>query len=101
MRRIVSHSVASLTLITAGVAASLVPAAGALAAPRECLTWYPTTNKGSVSCSSGTGTYRAYVRCDVNNFPDYDRYGSWVSIGATSTATCNSSDRAFNLGVRY
>ena len=78
-------------------AASLGSVTAAEAAPSGCD--YFTGPVGvAVVCYGGSGEYRASTRCDKNNWPDYNRYGAWVRIGAISTATCDSSDEAFNRG---
>lgn len=79
------------TFVTAaaGAAAPAGPSAGEVGR---------STPFSSVRCGESSGEYRACARCDVNNWPDYDRYGAWV--GTVSTATRDSGDRAFNRGYR-
>src|SRR3954451_8199143 len=83
--------VAGATLGTATVAAA------APATPSDC----SVSTVGSTAtayCRAGTGEYRATTRCDKNNWPDYNRYGAWVTPGRWSFADCNSGDRPFNPG---
>jgi hypothetical protein len=91
--------VAAATLGTI-TAASAAPGVGAVpTTPGDCLV-SPSSGHVTVICGSGTGEYRASTRCDVNNWPDYNRYGAWVTRGHTSNAICDRGDRAFNQGFQ-
>lgn len=56
----------------------------------DCRTWYPTVNKASGTCTNGTGEFRVYTRCEASLNLDYWRYGPWVRVGQTSTASCST-----------
>jgi hypothetical protein len=88
--------VAAAALGTAGSASA---APGALATPSGCNV-YADDGGVIVDCARGTGEFRAYTRCDKNNWPDYDRYGKWKRPGALSGAECDRGDRAFNQGFQ-
>ncbi|WP_214405810.1 hypothetical protein [Pseudonocardia lacus] len=83
--------------VVAAVALTTAPAASA--APYSCATQVYSFGARS-TCSLGDGQLRAYVRCDKNNAPDYNRYGAWVPPGRWSFADCNSGDRPFNAGAQ-
>jgi hypothetical protein len=56
----------------------------------------------SAMCDLGDGLYRIKIRCDKNNWPDYDRYGPWRSPFTTpSTAYCNTGDKAYGATIQY
>ena len=93
---------ASAVLVTAAALATVTPAQAAPAAPAvpsSCTTelW---SGGSRTYCRSGSGEYRATVRCDRNNGFDYNRYGSWVTPGRWSFADCDSGDRPFNAGAQ-
>jgi hypothetical protein len=57
---------------------------------------------GEAKCSSGTGSYRVAIRCDDNNWFDYNRYGPWRSVGGGwSEALCDWGDKAYNLSIQF
>jgi hypothetical protein len=87
---------ASTVLVGAAV---LGVATAAHAAPSGCAV-STLSNGVDVFCSHGTGTYRGVVRCDVNNWPDYNRYGPWVTPGNWSSSWCDSGDRAYNQAMQ-
>lgn len=88
---------ASIVLATLGLAAAavVVPVSAAQAAPSNCSPSY-SGRYGYGKCTSGSGKYQISVQCDKSWAPDYIRDGNWVSVGSTSTATCNSGDNAKN-----
>ncbi|WP_214405809.1 hypothetical protein [Pseudonocardia lacus] len=94
----------STTARRVGVPAVLVALAAfggagvASAAPSGCtISVYSYFSKAE--CTGGSGQYRATVRCDVNNWPDYNRYGRWEKSGP-SYAYCDINHRAFNAGYQ-
>jgi hypothetical protein len=87
---------------TVADAAVTAPAgSAAVASPSNCAVdtgFYWVTAR----CTSGSGEYRTYTRCNATLWPDYNRYGPWrrVGSGAWSTASCDSIDRIYNYGVQ-
>jgi hypothetical protein len=61
--------------IAVGAAGLAFTPARAEAFPQECSTW-KAANEGFARCWSGTGQFRAEVRCD-GWFSDHTRYGAW------------------------
>lgn len=61
-----------------GPAALLLPAK-----PSDCHTRIEKVNGGYAYgvCNQGGGEHRVRVRCDVNNWPDYDAYSPWGPNG--------------------
>jgi hypothetical protein len=92
----VSRLVASTVLAGAAV---LGGATAAHAAPSGCVV-SNLDNGVDVFCSRGTGKYRGVVKCDKNNWPDYTRYGPWVTAGNWSSAWCNSADSAYGQSMQ-
>ena len=80
-------------------ATTLGTATTADATPSGCQV-VPSDQHVTVICTSGSGEYRAYTRCDRNNWPDYNRYGRWVGLRQISSATCDAGHRAFNQGLQ-
>ncbi|MCO1654738.1 hypothetical protein [Pseudonocardia humida] len=75
-------------------------ATSAVSSPDRCST-VPFSTGVNVLCNSGSGQYRASVRCDRNNLPDHNRYGPWMRVNPFgSAATCNAEDRAFDYGYQ-
>ncbi|MET7666572.1 hypothetical protein [Micromonospora luteifusca] len=103
-RRAIHAAVLSVAI---GIAAGLFTAGSAQAGPagypEQCTSGYSDSRTGYATCWGGAGTFRAKVRCDVSWAPDYDRYSSWVWVTPnkqTTSAWCNSGDRAFNGGYQ-
>jgi hypothetical protein len=82
-----------------GAVITMIPAT-ASAAPTGCEAGWRTggTYASWAYCSGGSGQVRARIYCgnDYNKYAYF--YGSWVSPGSTSIATCNST---YPYGVRY
>jgi hypothetical protein len=83
------------------VAALASGANAAQASPSNCSSdTYDIYTVGAY-CSSGSGEFRAYTRCNATLWPDYNRYGAWTRVGAgASIASCDRIDPAFNYGVQ-
>jgi hypothetical protein len=74
-------------------ASQIVEAKPAVMYPGSCQRSLGTSS-GSTRCLSGSGNYRAQVRCvNYNGYVDY-RYGGVVSVGWWSTGYCRSGYRA-------
>ncbi|GAA3840385.1 hypothetical protein GCM10022226_73560 [Sphaerisporangium flaviroseum] len=71
----------------------IVPATTAHALPSNCSDKY-TFHEYWVNCTSGTGYYRAKVRCYRIGSSSYTtRYGTWKKVGqGISIASCQSSE---------
>ena len=83
------------------VAALASGTSAAQASPSNCSVKNIYIYDVTARCTSGSGEYRAYTRCDATLWPDYNRYGPWTRVGSgSSTASCDSIDRAFNYGVQ-
>ncbi|GII75857.1 hypothetical protein Sru01_08390 [Sphaerisporangium rufum] len=84
-------------LLAAG--AVLVPATAAHATPSNCSGRYEG-NSYWANCTSGTGYYRATVRCYRIGSEKYTpRYGLWKKVHqGISVATCLSSEEAASGG---
>jgi hypothetical protein len=90
---------ASALLVTTATLGTVATADAAPAAPTDCrITAYQTG--AHVACATGSGQFRAYTRCDVSLWPDYNRYGRWVGVPNFSVALCDEGDRAFNQGFQ-
>jgi|SRR3954469_3790008 hypothetical protein len=89
---------------TAAHAAVTAPAgSAALASPSNCSVTVDWTHSTvTARCTSGSGEYRAYTRCNAILWPDYNRYGAWTRVGSggKSTASCDEPDQPFNYGVQ-
>jgi hypothetical protein len=82
------------SITTAGAAPVAEGAASAV--PTCYLNWLDDYSL-RVDCNKASGNeYRAAVRCNKNNWPDYNRYGAWAKVPDYSVARCNSGDKAFN-----
>jgi hypothetical protein len=81
-----------VVLATASLAAGVGPAA---AAPSNCTLWFtptganPNFTGAAALCTRGSGTYNVTIRCDVPHFPDYSKTSRSVSVGTTTSVTCN------------
>ena len=87
-RRIATRA-AVLTIAAAGLTG--VTSAPAQAFPGSCDSAGLGHSRGSVTCWSGTGQWRAKVNCHTSVWPlpDYTRYGPWRStLGQPSVAYC-------------
>ena len=89
---------AAAALVVAATLSGATAAAAAPAVPDDCTSQLYSTGARAY-CGGGTGSYRASVRCDKNNRPDYNRQGAWVQPGRWSFADCNAGDRPFNAGL--
>jgi hypothetical protein len=75
-------------------------ASAAHAAPSNCST-RDFGDEVQATCTSGSGEFRAYTRCNAPLWPDYNRYGSWTRVGSgTSVAHCSAYDDAYNFGIQ-
>ena len=93
-RKIVRAAVLG-TLLAVG---TLVPTTSAQATPTNCSGRYDL-NSYSAFCGSGSGEYRARVRCYRNSGAYTTRYGAWrYTGGALSTASCRSTEEAASGG---
>jgi hypothetical protein len=81
------------------VMATMGTVTAAEATPGGCST-QKSSQGVTVTCSSGSGEFRAYTRCRVATFPDYDRFGPWVRAGQYSDAYCWKNKGAFNQGFQ-
>jgi hypothetical protein len=91
--------VAAASFGYAAPAVAAPAAAAAAAQPSGCeARTYDFLYRVVAYCSSGTGEYRAYARCDRRFAPDYNRYGPWTRPGPSgvSKAQCDQGDRPFN-----
>jgi hypothetical protein len=84
------------TVATADAAPAAAPTAASSDVPTCYLNWLDDYTL-RVDCNKAAGSqYRAAVRCNKNNWPDYNRYGAWKSVPDYSVARCNNGDKAFN-----
>lgn len=91
---------ASTALMTA-VSVGLIGVSPAHAGPGNCSSGYGDHRSGYVICTTGTGSYKASVKCDVSWGFDYQTQGPWMPVGSgrASVAACKSDERAYNLAV--
>lgn len=94
----------SVFFTTAATASVLLGSSPAQAAPTNCRFDFYNTNLSSyATCSSGTGQFRAKLRCDIPWRPDTTAYGNWLGVTSppsNSIAICPSNARrGFNPGI--
>jgi hypothetical protein len=101
---VATAAVAAAMLGVIGSADAAVPSAGGstfqAAGPSDCLTYYNTEITFVAWCREGSGMVRASTMCAVDWWPDYRRYGEWVSVGNASIAQCDNWDEEA-YGGRY
>ena len=88
------------TVIMTG-ASLLIGAGSANAAPSSCSLWWtppdanPNFTGAAGLCTRGTGNYYVGVKCDISFLPDYWKYSPTVSVGRTTSVTCNYGNHAY------
>lgn len=101
MKRTIARLGVALALATTAVVGfSASPAA---ATPTGC-NWGSEGSFSWAHCTGGTGTYRAWAQCKpshwwITNW--YTSYGSWVSPGTISTASCDGNHTVASYGINY
>ena len=95
-------STTSAALIGAS-AVGFVAVEPAWAEPTNCTTgWGAHSTQAWARCDSGTGQYRAEVKCDAT-WPtsNYWKYGAWYAAGSgfPSYVTCSNGDDAMEVHV--
>jgi hypothetical protein len=106
--RRVSNVVLAGALVVGGLTAGAAVAQAAPVAPTSPLVpfkpfdchWDTAPESGWATCFQGGGEHRVKVRCDKNNWPDYDAYGPWKPNGQYSWATCDYGDDSKSASVQ-
>src|ERR1700712_1644049 len=73
------------------IAGGIVAIAGATSASGTATSCYLTqaSHSASAVCTSGTGQYRVYAKCqDPMHGTETTYYGAWVGVGSTSVVNC-------------
>lgn len=95
---------AAASATAAAVASGVALAAPGMAAatPSNCSTAHIGGSSGSVTCTTGDGTYRVKLLCrHLTPVYTYYVYGPYMPRGQASVAHCNSGDLVADIGYQF